>query len=537
MIIGKSVFCLKCSHSLTYMEWSLGNQCSVWNAYTVLPIWNDHWRNQCSVSERLQSYLYGMIIGKSVFCLKCLYSLTFMEWSLGNQCSVSERLQSYLYGMIIGKSVFCVWKVTVLPIWNDHWEISVLCLKGYSLTYMEWSLGNQCSVSERFTQSYLYRMIYGAILLHTLLDYFHKILYDWHTHRVMIKRSRNSASHLWQTWKLVCSVAHYAALAAHSKSINTDRLCDQWVSQVKHKTRPEVLPYASLAFLQYPVALLAEWSHPSTACQPSCIYSGQIHPMVLTYLTNIFNNILKTKQIPDSWHEAKIVILFKNGDPKDIKNYRPISLLSHSYKIFTRLLQTRIERTLDENQPREQAGFRKGYSTTDHLQALNQIIEKSNEYNLPLCTGFIDYEKAFDTVEHFAIFEALRKTNVNKTYINILQNIYNQATARVHLDKLVSTELQIHRGVRQGDPLSPKLFTAVMEEVFKKAEISEGVNVDGENLSNLKFADDVALLNETTEQMEKHLNNLNSESLNVGLKIHKGKTSTWQTMRTAKTYW
>ena len=63
-----------------------------------------------------------------------------------------------------------------------------------------------------------------------------------------------------------------------------------------------------------------------------------------------------------------------------------------------------------------------------------------------------------------------------------------------------------------------------MEEVFKKAEISEGVNVDGENLSNLRFADDVALLNETTKQMEKHLNNLNSESLKVGLKIHKGKT-------------
>ena len=167
-------------------------------------------------------------------------------------------------------------------------------------------------------------------------------------------------------------------------------------------------------------------------------------------------------------------------------------------------MQTRIERTLDENQPREQAGFRKGYSTTDHLQALNQIIEKSNEYNLPLCIGFIDYEKAFDTVEHFAVFEALRKTNVNETYINILQNIFNQATARVHLDKLVSTEFPVHRGVRQGDPLSPKLFTAVMEEVFKKANTSEGVNVDGENLTNLRFADYVALFNETTKQMEKN---------------------------------
>ena len=68
----------------------------------------------------------------------------------------------------------------------------------------------------------------------------------------------------------------------------------------------------------------------------------------------------------------------------------------------------------------------------------------------------------------------------------------------------MSTEFPIHRGVRQGDPLSPKLFTAVMEEVFKKTDISEGVNVDGENLTNLRFADDVALFNETTKQMEKH---------------------------------
>ena len=77
--------------------------------------------------------------------------------------------------------------------------------------------------------------------------------------------------------------------------------------------------------------------------------------------------------------------------------------------MFTRLLQSRTERTLDENQPREQAGFRKGHSTTDHLQALSQTKEKSNEYNSPLCIGFIDYEKAYDTVEHFAMFEVLRK--------------------------------------------------------------------------------------------------------------------------------
>ena len=65
---------------------------------------------------------------------------------------------------------------------------------------------------------------------------------------------------------------------------------------------------------------------------------------VLTYLTNIFNITLKAKKTPGSLQEAKM-ILFKKGDPIDIKNYRPISLLSHSHKIFTRLSQTRTETT------------------------------------------------------------------------------------------------------------------------------------------------------------------------------------------------
>ena len=77
-----------------------------------------------------------------------------------------------------------------------------------------------------------------------------------------------------------------------------------------------------------------------------------------------------------------------------------------------------------QNQPRDQAGFRRKFSTIDHIYTLNQIIEKTNEYNLPLYVGFIEYEKAFDSVEHFAIFEALRKTNINETYVQILEKIY-----------------------------------------------------------------------------------------------------------------
>ena len=154
------------------------------------------------------------------------------------------------------------------------------------------------------------------------------------------------------------------------------------------------------------------------------------------------------------------------------------------------------------------------------------MIEKSEEYQLPLVIGFIDYEMAFDSIEHFSIFEALRKINVNETYVKILdlENIYKGATARVHLDIHVSEPFAIGRGVRQGDPISPKLFTAVIEEIFKKARLDKGINIDGERLQNLRFADDVALVTKTTKEMEEHLNKLNTESKKCGLKIHKGKT-------------
>ena len=94
-------------------------------------------------------------------------------------------------------------------------------------------------------------------------------------------------------------------------------------------------------------------------------------------ITKIFNTILKSKKIPPEWKEAKVIILHKKGDMRDIKNYRPISLLSHMYKLFTRVLQKRMETILDANQPREQAGFRKGFATTDHLHSINQVIEKA----------------------------------------------------------------------------------------------------------------------------------------------------------------
>ena len=181
---------------------------------------------------------------------------------------------------------------------------------------------------------------------------------------------------------------------------------------------------------------------------------------MIQILTDLFNTCLHHQQIPKAWKNALVVLIHKKGNTSDIKNYRPISLLPIMYKVFSNILLQRMIRTLDFHQPREQAGFRAGYSTIDHLQVVNQLQEKANEYNMPLCFAFVDYEKPFDSIEFEPLFGGLKNQGVDQSYLNILRNLYSEATSvlRLHKD---SEKFKLGRGARQGDNISPNYLRHV----------------------------------------------------------------------------
>lgn len=222
-------------------------------------------------------------------------------------------------------------------------------------------------------------------------------------------------------------------------------------------------------------------------------------------LTRVFNDILRTALIPDKWGESYIILIHKKGAADDIGN-RSICLMSNIYKVFAKVILGRISNTLDDNEPLEQAGFRKNFSIIDHIHTVKQLLQKYNEFRKPLYIAFIDYSKAFDSLNHNSIWTSLRQQGISETYINIIKNIYAKSKGSIKLES-TGRPFPIRRGVRQGDPLSPKLFSAVLEEVFRKLEWDGlGLNINGRRLNNLRFADD--LLEEDPSKLESMIQNL-----------------------------
>ena len=184
-------------------------------------------------------------------------------------------------------------------------------------------------------------------------------------------------------------------------------------------------------------------------------------------LAYIMNLCFEQSIVPDQLKQAYITPIFKSGDPSLFSNYRPISVLSVFSKIFERLLHNRLIKYFDENNILEdsQFGFRKSYSTELALAyTLDRITTEIDNKNHVIGL-FLDFRKAFDTVNHEILLKKLYHYGIRGNQHRLISNYLNQRSQIVKIENKTSILKEIDIGVPQGSILGPLFFIIYINDL------------------------------------------------------------------------
>ena len=230
--------------------------------------------------------------------------------------------------------------------------------------------------------------------------------------------------------------------------------------------------------------------------------------------------------------KAIIVPIYKSKDKQECGNYRGISLLSIPSKVYTKILQQRIRNYVEESVSEEQAGFRKGRGTIDQLFVIRQLAEKYCEKTKPCSTTLLISSRP-STVSGKKDYG--RYSGTSEYVIQLLEDLYRKTVSAVRIDGELTEWFKVTVGVRQGCNLSPYLFNSILEammiEALKNGNGEIGVSLYGQKVNNLRFADDIDLVANSSEQLQTLTDRINESSKRFGLKINTQKAKTMSTIK------
>src|SRR6267154_387782 len=193
-------------------------------------------------------------------------------------------------------------------------------------------------------------------------------------------------------------------------------------------------------------------------------------------------------------------------------------------KVLTKRIEAKAKHLLG----RSQFGFRKGCGTRDAVGVMRTLCERSLEHGNEVYICFVDFEKAFDRVNWVKMFEIMKSLHIDWRDRRLLQDLYMRQEAVVRVRGEDSDPGVIGRGVRQGCPISPLLFSIYAEIMMIEVleDMKEGVLVGGKLVSDVRFADDQGMVASTEMGLQTLMNKLNDTAINCGMKINVQKTKT-----------
>ncbi|MES9880789.1 MAG: reverse transcriptase family protein [Sedimenticola sp.] len=251
---------------------------------------------------------------------------------------------------------------------------------------------------------------------------------------------------------------------------------------------------------------------------------------VIAFLHKLCNMCYRSGTVPDIWSKSLICPIPKgtSSDPRDPLSYRGIAITPVAYKVYCTLLNDRVTKwtELKGILYDGQNGFRKGRSTIDHISALTNIIETRKKMKKSTFCAFIDFKKAYDSINRDILWSKLDKLGFTGTLLNAIKSIYNNVLYSVKLNGFTTDFFSVTCGLKQGCSLSPILFNLYINDLSLKIRaLGKGVRIDDDIVSILLFADDVVLIAESEADLQAMLNELGDWCVRNAMNINPTKSN------------
>ena len=237
--------------------------------------------------------------------------------------------------------------------------------------------------------------------------------------------------------------------------------------------------------------------------------------MLGSFLIKIYNESFQLEKLCNSQRTSVLSLLHKKGDVNLLKNYRPISLTNVDYRILGQVLANRLHKVLPTLISHDQAGYVKGRYIGNNIRAIEDLILYAEKENVNSIICFLDFQKAFDSVEWECIYRVLKKFNIGNDYIQWIKTLYYKPKITIKNNGWLTDYIELQRSVRQGCSVSALLFILVMEILaikIKNDNSITGIQIDRlipTSLKNeikiLQYADDLILTLANEESLRKCL--------------------------------
>ena len=247
-------------------------------------------------------------------------------------------------------------------------------------------------------------------------------------------------------------------------------------------------------------------------------------------LIDSLNSAHDIGELSGSQKRGILSLLFKKNDKHMLKNWRPISLLNTDYKILTHVLANRLKLVIGKLIHTDQNGYIKGRNIAYNIRLIQDVINYFENDNIEGAIIFLDFQKAFDTVNHNFLLSVLTKFNFGQSFIQWVQTIYTKSESCLSNNGWTSRPFEVQRGIRQGCPLSALLFLLVVEilgdRIRKNTHDGLEINLKSgkKNIQVTQLADDTTVFLKNEQAIENCLKTIQLFGNVSGLKLNIEKT-------------